>query len=544
MKESPIHVIDSDVLIIGSGIAGLRAALEVTRQGKRPLLISKSVIGKSNNTTRSGGAFTCSTPQWSPDNHLRETLEAGRMLNDRSLVEMLITHAPPRIQELVDMGLFATGRKTGVSFRRSTMIGGPEITSTLTRRCLEVGIQTKERVLVTDLIVSDGRCHGALGFDKRTGEAYGFHSGAVLLATGGAGAIYSQHDNVPGAVGDGYVLAMRAGLELMDMEFAQFYPLVFAGSRNRNMILPAAFADIGIIRNRFGEDLKMKYNLHKKPVAILSRDKLSQAFFREIVQGNGVDEAMLLDMRGSEERLIDLGGLTTESRELFRRKFSYDSKPIMIAPASHFTMGGIPIDRFGRTALGGLFAAGEVAGGIHGANRMGGNALSEGLVFGVIGARSAVEYADSESRSGDFQDLCQSAAHKRFSPLKGESQTSSHVPLLMKELRDILWKTVGIVRNKISLKQGLEKIDDILDRLSTQRSVIPGDLYRIMECTSAALTSRAVAVSALERTESRGAHFRDDFPEENDQWLKHVQVKMVGEVPRVSRIIPVPDVEE
>jgi succinate dehydrogenase/fumarate reductase flavoprotein subunit len=544
MKESPIHIIVSDVLIIGSGIAGLRAALEVTRKGKRPLLISKSATGKSNNTYRSGGAFTCSTPQWSPDNHLRETLEAGRMLNDRSLVENLVTRAPSLIQEFVDMGMFSTQRKTGVSFRRSTLLGGPEITSTLTRRCLDAGIQTMERVLVTDLIVSDGRCHGALGFDKRTGEVYGFHSGAVLLATGGAGAIYSQHDNVPGAVGDGYVLAMRAGLELIDMEFAQFYPLVFAGSRNRSIIIPAAFADIGSIRNRLGEDLKMKYNLHKKPVAILSRDRLSQVFFREIAHGNGVNEAILLDMRGSDERLIELGGLTPESRELFRRKFSYDSKPIMIAPASHFTMGGIPIDRFGRTALGGLFAAGEVSGGIHGANRMGGNALSEGLVFGVLGAHSAVEYADSESRSGDFQDLCRSAAHKRFSPLIGESQTPSDVPLLMRELKDILWKQVGIVRNEMSLSEGLKKIDDILERLSTQCSVIPRDLYRIMECTSAALTSRAVAVSALERTESRGAHFRDDFPEENNQWLKHIHVKMVGEIPRVSRIIPIPDVEE
>ena len=544
MEESPIHIIVSDVLIIGSGIAGLRAALEVTRKGKNPLLISKSATGKSNNTYRSGGVFTCSTPQWSPDNHLRETLESGRMLNDRSLVEILVTRAPSLIQEFVDMGMFSTQRKTGVSFRRSTLLGGPEVTSTLTRRCLEAGIQTMERVLVTDLIVSDGRCHGVLGFDKRTGEVYGFHSGAVLLATGGAGAIYSQHDNVPGALGDGYVLAMRAGLELIDMEFAQFYPLVFAGSRNRSMILPAAFADIGILRNRLGEDLKMKYNLHKKPVAILSRDRLSQVFFGEIAQGNGVDEAMLLDMRGSDERLIDLGGLTAESRDLFRRKFSYDSKPIMITPASHFTMGGIPIDRLGRTALGGLFAAGEVSGGIHGANRMGGNALSEGLVFGVLGAHSAVEYADSESRSGDFQDLCRSAAHKRFSPLKGESQTPSDVPLLMRELKDILWKKVGIVRNEISLSEGLKKIDDILERLSTQRSVIPGDLYRIMECTSAALTSRAVAVSALERTESRGAHFRDDFPEENNQWLKHIHVKMVGEIPRVSRIIPIPDVEE
>jgi succinate dehydrogenase/fumarate reductase flavoprotein subunit len=114
----------------------------------------------------------------------------------------------------------------------------------------------------------------------------------------------------------------------------------------------------------------------------------------------------------------------------------------------------------------------------------------------------------------------------------------------MRELRDILWKRIGIVRNELSLKEGLKKIDGILERLSTQRSVIPGDLYRIMECTSAALTSRAVAVSALERTESRGAHFRDDFPEENDQWLKHVHVKLVGEIPRVSRIIPIPDVEE
>jgi len=177
-----------------------------------------------------------------------------------------------------------------------------------------------------------------------------------------------------------------------------------------------------------------------------------------------------------------------------------------------------------------------VSGGIHGANRMGAT-LSRGLVFGVLGAHSAVEYADSESRSGDFQD-CAERSSQKVQPFKRRKSDSSDVPLLMRELKDILWKKVGIVRNEMSLSVGLKKIDDILERLSTQRSVIPvicTESWSALRCHD----EQAVAVSALERTESRGAHFRDDFPEENNQWLKQHSCEDGRRNPRVSRIIPI-----
>lgn len=531
-----INIIDSDVLIIGSGIAGLRASLEVSRLGSRPLLISKSPIGKVNNTIFAGGRFTIATESFDLAMHRKKTFQSGKMLNRRDLVEAFVKLAPSLTKELLDMGMKGSMDSSGISCRSSSLVGGVEISSTLVKLNHDVGVQYMEGIMVTDLLVDEGRCFGALGFQKRTGDVYGFKSGAVVLATGGAGAIYVPNDNAPGITGDGHVLGLEAGLDLLDMEFVQFYPMVYAGSGTGRMILPAFFADLGKITNRFNEDIKEKYELLERPIATVSRDRFSQALSREIMLGNGIDGALLLDMRGVDDTLIPFA---RPLRERLKRKIGYDSKPLKIMPACHHTMGGIQIDSSGSTTLEGLYAAGEVVGGIHGANRMGGNALSESLVFGFLAARSAVDYSHSSHVSTNFGAFVERIAQLRFAKSIEQGTKSSRPKSLAKKLGKILGEKIGIIRSAESLQEGIKAIDNIQEDLIQQRAKNPRELCAIIECGNAALIGRSIAISALERTESRGAHYRNDFPEEDEKWCKHIHVKLVEQVPQIDRIVPI-----
>jgi succinate dehydrogenase/fumarate reductase flavoprotein subunit len=526
---------DSDVLIIGSGIAGLRAALEVSKLGKRPLLISKGPLGKANNTYLAGGLFAFGGDSTDVRGHIEKTLRSGRGLNNLALVEKFANEAPSMVRELQEMGMRGTMHKTGLITRQSSLIGGPKITPPLIRACQELGVQYLDGIMVTDLVTQDQSCQGAIGFHKRNGAVFGFPSRAVVLATGGAGAIYSQNNNAPGITGDGYALALKAGLELMDMEFVQFYSLVRAKSGQARMIVPAVLADLGKITNRLGEDLKEKYDLREKPIALVSRDRLARALFKEISQGNGINGAIHLDLREVKDAAIPF---KKKAIEVLKRNLLYHLAPVKIAPACHHTMGGLSIDTWGRTALRGLFAAGEVVGGIHGANRMGGNALSESLVFGALAARSAVEYADSKPPLGDFQSRAEGIAHKTFSRRFGESAKPSAAHSLMRKLGRILWEKAGIIRDEISLKESIDGIDAVMGGLDALLASKPLNLFRILECRNAALSARSIAISALKRTESRGSHYRKDFPEESEDWLKHIHVRMKRGIPEISRIVP------
>jgi succinate dehydrogenase/fumarate reductase flavoprotein subunit len=536
MREITVQIMDSDVLIIGSGIAGLRAALEVSKLGKQSLLISKGPLGKANNTYLAGGLFAFGSDNTDVGSHVDKTLKSGRGLNNLALVEEFAKRAPSMARELQEMGMRGTMHKMGLVTRQSSLIGGPKITPPLIRACQELGVQYLEGIMVTDLVIQDQSCYGAIGFHKRNGAVFGFRSRAVVLATGGAGAIYSQNNNAPGTTGDGYALALEAGLELMDMEFVQFYPLVRAKGGQARMLVPAILADLGKITNRQGEDLKEKHDLREKPIALASRDRLARALFEEISQGNGIDGAVHLDLREVKDASIPFD---EKAREILKRNLSYHLAPIKIAPACHHTMGGLVIDISGRTALGGLFAAGEVVGGIHGANRMGGNALSESLVFGALAGRAATEYADSPPTLGHFQPLSEEMAYKRFDRHCGERGKTSRARSLTNRLGRILWEKAGIIRDERSLKESIDGIDGVLEELDAHLASNPLDFFRICECRNAALSAGAIAVSALKRTESRGSHYRQDFPKESEDWLKHIHVRMNRGKPDVSRIVPI-----
>lgn len=530
-----VNQIDTDVLIIGTGIAGLKAALEVAKAGKDVMLVSKYPVGKATNTTLGGGTFSVSTDKFSPEEHIQKTLKSGRMLNNPELVRRFVTNARSDVQELVDSGLKAHFHDTGFRCLSPYLIGGPMVTKVLVDAVRSANIRCIENIMITDLIVSDEICRGALGFHKEGGEWYGFQAKAVILATGGAGAIYAQHDNTMGATGDGYALALQSGLELMDMEFVQFYPLVYAGSGRARMILPAFFGDAGNIINRQGEDIKKKYNLPLRLIATVTRDQFAQAQFREIKMGNDIDGALLLDMRQADKSKLPY---SDDLLERYKKKTSYHLEPLKITPACHHTMGGIPIDADGRTKIKGLYAAGEVAGGIHGANRMGGNAYSEALVFGGCAGRAAAEETGAKGKSGNFESLMNDYIRKWDSLLKPEVNKKSEISTIMGDLKKILWEKAGIIRDEVSLQEGIDKIGDISRTIQLQFARNITELYRIVECRNAALTGMAIALSAIERKESRGSHCREDYLSEDKAWERHIYVTMAGEKPAVSHIDP------
>jgi succinate dehydrogenase/fumarate reductase flavoprotein subunit len=299
------------------------------------------------------------------------------------------------------------------------------------------------------------------------------------------------------------------------------------------MIIPAAFGDIGEIVNRQGEDLKKKYELYEKPVAIVSRDRLSQALFKELTLGNDVDGALLLDMRKADDSQIPFN---EDLKTRFKKKISYDTQPVKIIPACHHTMGGVSVDMKCRTEIEGLFAAGEIVGGIHGANRVGGNALCEAMVFGELAGISASRYVGNGRPFQGFERLAEISVEKRFN---SGSSGNIDVAVLMKRLKKTLWDYIGIVRSSVSLEKGIAQIDAILSDLKLADANSPVERCRLFECKSAAIAGQAIALSALERTESRGAQYREDHPHEQGAWLKHVHVKMKEQDIHISRIEPV-----
>ncbi len=503
----------------------------------RVVVVSKAAVGKVTNTILGGGMFTFATDSFPAEAHLKKTMESGRMINNPVMVEHMVKLAPSRVSNLIEMGLKGRFQETGFRCRTSGYLGGPHLSSVLVNACRKVEIEFLEHIMVRDLLVDGDECRGAVGFNKQSGKIFGFKSGAVLLTTGGAGAIYAHNDNAPGATGDGYALMMEAGLELIDMEFVQFYPHAYAGTGRARMMLPAAFADLGPIVNRLGEDVKEKYQIKDKPVAVVSRDRLSRALFKEIQLGNSMDGALQLDLRETDFGSIPNGHVMEKA---FKKRLAFDKKPVPVAPTCHHTMGGVATDESGRTDLKGLFAAGEVVGGTHGANRMGGNAYCEALVLGESAAESALANRANSQHATDFKTLAKNTVKKRFRfvVVDSESESTPAIPSSRKKLATIMWEKVGIVREEKSLTEAVEKIDAVLESIDLQTARTPGDLFKIIESRNAALTGRAIAVSALKRTESRGSHWRDDFPHEVDDWLQHIHVQMMGGSPEIRRTEP------
>jgi L-aspartate oxidase len=524
-----------DFVVMGAGIAGLRAAVELTRHGE-VLLVTKESLKESNTNYAQGGIAVATEGDEDVSLHLEDTIEAGDGLVYRPAAEALVSEGPARVAELIEWGanfdregnspageLLRT-REGAHSLPRILHASGDATGAEISRSLVAYAGQQKrihfaEWTMVTKLVTDGGRVVGAdlapSGPRSRAKFAR-VAARAVLIAAGGAGQVYSNTTNPAVATGDGIAIALHAGAELADMEFYQFHPTAFYFPGAPRFLLSEALRGEGAyLINDKGERFMERYH----PLLELApRDVVARAIAHESMDERGSARPVYLDIR-------QVTGLDVHKRfpgiSAFLANYSLDlaRDPIPVRPAAHYLMGGIKTDLAGRTNVGGLYAAGEAAcTGVHGANRLASNSLLEGLVFGARAAQAMLE-------DGLSLQVIEGSA---YTPQELSEQEESQVEAVIAELQGAMWANAGLLRKEATLRQGLAAIERCEASLM-ELAVRPS--RKVAEAQSLAQVANAILHSALARTESRGAHFRSDFPERDDErFRKHSVLGREGKV--------------
>lgn len=541
--------ITADILILGTGGAGLMAALHAHWRDpqQKILLVSKGMLGKSGCTRMvQGGYNVVLNDNDSVQAHFEDTVRGGGFLNNQDLAWTLVEDAPRIVKELENkIGCMfdrtADGRIhqkafAGQTFDRTVHVGdltGIEIMSRLRDQIFACGIPVLENTRGLELLTSaDGqRVIGAVLLDIQTGEFITVKSKAVILATGAGPLMYQRSACAQEKACDGIGMAFRAGAHLMDMEMVQFHPtgLVVPGSRLNGALLEEGLRGAGAhLFNGLGERYMEKYDPEKKERS--TRDRVSRAGFMEIAEGRGTENgAVMIDVTHLGAEFVEKNFTGMRDRCL---RIGYDlaRERVEVCPTAHFNMGGIRINKDGFTNLEGLFAAGEDAGGVHGANRLGGNGVAESTVFGArVGDGVAIWV--KQSTLGEVQREQIRAAQNvanQFLERKGESPWC-----LREELGKTTWDNVGIVRNGKKLKTALIEIGSLQKR-AEQMAASGGRVFNLtwqqaLDVRNLLTASELIARGALLREESRGAHYREDFPHaDNNTWLKNIHLAREG----------------
>jgi len=513
-----------DVLVVGSGGAGLRAAIAAREQGVDVLVISKASPGKATSTTVSAGVFAGTPRGVSPDDHMARTLQAGRGINQLELVRVLVDEAPQRLQELIKWGINAEFRQGYLYSLGAAPMWGREITKCLIAKCKEMGVRFIGGMVVATLNMEMGTA-GVVAYSVESGKWMAIDARALVLATGGAGALFQRHDNPRRMLGDGYILALSVGAVLQHMEFVQFYPFGVAEPEFPSFLIPPRLADHGELFNGQGEEIYEKYNITERPAGERARDRLSQALFMEIHRHG---QEVWLNLTGVSEDDWHKDPFSGSTRKILGDRYGAADKPLRIAPMAHHVMGGIRIDTQGFTSVPGLFAAGETTGGVHGANRMGGNALTETMVFGKRAGDAAARWAVSAKQSDKKIGVDELMT---FIQNSSKSKSEPDPKHLTGQLQQIMWTSGGILRDKEGLIKTLEAVKNIRQQAAeSSLEGPPDDVQRILELRFSAATAALILEAARKREESRGAHFREDYPGQNDEnWKGALQVQCNAE---------------
>ncbi|HOQ18725.1 thiol-driven fumarate reductase flavoprotein subunit [Methanothermobacter defluvii] len=531
------QVYECDVLIIGSGGAGCRAAIEVSEHNLTPLIVSKGLSFKSGCTGMAEGgynaAFACVDPEDSPDVHFEDTMRGGGFLNDPQLVRILVDEAPDRLRDLETYGALFDRQESGLldqrpfggqTYRRTCYQGdrtGHEMITALKEEVIRRDIETVEEIMITSLLVEEDRVLGAMGVSIRDSSTVAFRASSTILAAGGAGHIYPVTSNTIQKGGDGFSVAWKAGADLIDMEQVQFHPtgMVYPESRRGVLVTEAVRGEGGILLNSEGERFMKRYDPRGE---LATRDVVARAIYTEIMEGRGTGNGgVYLDVSHLPDEVIE-EKLETMLLQFQDVGIDIRSEPMEVAPTAHHFMGGVRIDEWGRTNLRNLFAAGEVTGGVHGANRLGGNALADTQVFGrragIAAARNAIKSAPASIRS---------AVEEEEYRIKSMVAEGSHSPSEIRDrLHEAMWNGVAIVRSRESLESARAVIQDLTTMMGDlnvpETSGFNTYLIEALELENMLVTSSMVVESALIREESRGSHYRKDFPETRPEWLKSI----------------------
>lgn len=543
MQFKDDQTIACEILVIGGGGAGLRAAIEAKEQGADVVVISKSRVGYANNTFISKASFAATglgDPRDDQSVHLRDTVIGGRFINDQTLVAVMAREAAAQVSFLEKCGVHFTkkedtiqvSRVPGHSYARhirATTRSGRDFVLPLREYARRIGVRFLDRIIVTRLFSRDNRIVAATGV-AQDGCFLKLVANCTILASGGFAQVYLHTNNAPGITGDGQALAFGLGVPLKDMEFIQFYPTAMGKFGSRVLLYEAFVMEAGaLLKNARGENILAKHGL-SDPM-LITRDRLARSIFGEISEGLDVDGGVIMDLSPvSEERASRL-------RPLLPSGWSTGKKEFIVSPTVHFCMGGVIIDESAETPLAGLFAAGEVTAGMHGANRLGGNSLSEVFGMGTIAGRKATERCGELGRPEiPRQEIADEKARLRscFSS-KGQDPRG-----LVRSLKEAMWNKAGIVRQRSGLEDALGQIEELKSPDLKVRINNPDELVRYLELQNMFLLSEMICRAALLRTESRGSHYRSDHPEEdNASWLKNIVIRRVDQGMRLESV-PVP----
>ena len=528
---------EHDVLIIGAGGAGLRAAIEALGQGASVGVVSKSLLGKAHTVMAEGGIAAAMGNVDAADDwriHFRDTMRGGKMLNNWRMAQIHAQEAPDRVRELEQWGaLFDRTEKGqilqrafgGHTHKRLCHVGdrtGLEMIRTLQDRGVQMGFDVYMECTITRLLRDGDRIAGAFGYWREHGRFVVFKAKSVVMATGGIGKAWPITSNSWEYTGDGMALAYEAGAELMDMEFVQFHPtgMVWPPGVQGILVTEAVRGEGGILRNKVGERFMERYD--KQRMELSTRDVVARAIYTEVREGRGTEHGgAYLDISHKPAEYVKRKLPSMYHQFLELADVDITKGPMEVGPTCHYMMGGIRVDaETAQSSLPGLFAAGEAAAGLHGANRLGGNSLSDLLVFGRRAGLAAAKHASTTPASAVDAAQFDEAEHEALAPFQqkqGESPYTIH-----RDLQDSMQKLVGIFRNKEDLERSLGEIHKAKKRLG-RVSVEGSRLYNpgwhlALDLKSMLTVSEAVAVSALAREESRGAHSRIDFQKLDPSW--------------------------
>ncbi len=545
-------IYEHDVLVIGSGGAGCRAAIEASTYNLSVLIVSKGLSFKSGCTTLAEGGYNASFGAVdcddNPQAHFEDTLKGGAFLNDKKLVRILVNESPQRLMELERYGALFDRQESGEinqrpfggqTFRRTCFQGdrtGHEMMMALKEEVIKRDIDTLDEIMITSLMMdeSEESVIGATGFSIPDSKFIIFKAKSVIMACGGAGWLYPVTSNTLQKTGDGYALAYDAGADLLDMEQVQFHPtgMVFPESRKGVLVTEAVRGEGGKLIN--SEDKRFMKNYDPRG-ELATRDIVSRSIYNEIREGRGTEKGgVYLDVTHLPDEVIE-EKLETMLLQFLDVDVDIRKEPMEVAPTAHHFMGGIRINELGETSVENLFAAGEVTGGVHGANRLGGNALADTQVFGKRAGESAAKNAlKGIIKSNDVH------ADKEKERISGLIKNGDVYPIeIKKELGELMWKNVAIIRSEQSLKSALKRINE-LKKISGNMRVSGIDSYDnnlldALEVIKMLEVAELVATSALLRAESRGAHYREDYPETMDEWKKSIVFRKNGEVSFIER---------
>jgi succinate dehydrogenase / fumarate reductase, flavoprotein subunit len=559
---------EHDVLIIGAGGAGLRAAVEASAAGVKVAVITKSLLGKAHTVMAEGGVAAAMGNVDDRDNwrvHFSDTMRGGQYLNNWRMAELHAKEAPDRVRELEAWGALFDRTKDGRILQRNfgghryprlAHVGdrtGLEMIRTLQDHGIHLGLDVFMEHTVVTLLKDGGRISGAFGYDRERGRFHLFRAKAVVLATGGIGRAFKITSNSWEYTGDGHSLAYHAGAALMDMEFVQFHPtgMIWPPSVRGILVTEGVRGEGGVLRNRDGErfmfkDIPALYvnqtatseeegwrytqgdKEAKRPPELLTRDHVARCIRREVREGRGSPHGgVFLDIAWIKEKFPNAPEHIKKKLPSMYHQFKQladidiTKEPMEVGPTTHYMMGGVKVDADSQMSdVPGLFAAGECGAGLHGANRLGGNSLSDLLVFGKRAGEYAAVFAKENSLGAVNPDDLASAERRALEPFG--RQTSENPFAVQHALQDLMQELVGIVRQENEMLQALERIRELKAK-SEQVSVGGNREYNAgwhtaLDLQNLLTVSEIVTRAALERKESRGAHFRDDYPAKDEQF--------------------------